>query len=284
MGAHTPALREIAYAKINLALHVRERMADGYHRIETLFAFCEGGDVLHAEPADDLILAIEGPFGAGLSAGPENLVMRAAEALRYTANVDAGAAIRLTKALPIASGIGGGSADAAAALRVLRALWNLEIDDAALHRIALDLGADVPACLLSQTCHGGGRGDTLRPVAATEFTGRPMLLVNPAVAIETGLIFAAWDGVDRGPLHYADPLQVDPAWRNDLEVPALAAAPEIGDLLTELSAMPGAHFVRMSGSGATCFTLFDTDEDRDAAAVAMASARPEWWLMSTRLR
>ena len=171
---------ETAYAKINLALHVRRRMPDGYHDLETLFAFCADGDELTAAPADDLSLTIVGPFGEKLSAGPDNLVLRAAEALRAAAGTAAGAAIRLDKRLPVASGIGGGSADAAAALRLLVRLWDVAVADETLHGIAATLGADVPACMVSQTCRGEGRGDRLDLLDARALTGIPLLLVKSA--------------------------------------------------------------------------------------------------------
>lgn len=278
------ALRETAYAKINLALHVRERMSNGYHRIETLFAFCEDGDELHVAPADTLTLAIDGPFGDALPHGPDNLVLRAAEALRSVAGADAGAALRLTKNLPIASGVGGGSGDAAAALRLLWRLWAVAMDDATLHDIAADLGADVPACLLSATCYGQGMGDDLRRVTVEDLAGRPILLVNPRIAVETGPVFAAWHGEDRGPLDFSEQLRLDPAWRNDLGPAARAIAPEIGAVLGMLEAAPGAQFVRMSGSGATCFALFDTSRDRDSVADTIAADRSRWWMMRSTLR
>lgn len=278
------ALRETAYAKINLALHVRAHLPDGYHRIETLFAFCEDGDELRAEPADGLTLTIDGPFGDALSDGPDNLVLRAADALRQAADVEAGAALHLTKNLPLASGVGGGSGDAAAALRLLSRLWGLTIDREMLHAIAAELGADVPACLLSQTCYGAGRGDELQPIESSEWAGTPVLLVNPRIPVETGPVFAAWDGADRGALDVTEPLELDAAWRNDLEAPARAVAPEIGAVLDVLVAAPGAQFARMSGSGATCFALFDSVEARDSAARAIADAHDRWWTMPSTLR
>lgn len=284
MTGQAAALRETAYAKINLALHVRERMPDGYHRIETLFAFCDDGDEIRAEPDDRITLTIDGPFGAGLSSGPDNLVVRAAESLREAARIETGAALHLTKNLPLASGVGGGSGDAAATLRLLQRLWGLTLDDAALHGIAADLGADVPACLLSQCCFGAGRGDELKSIAAGELAGKPVLLVNPGVPVETGPVFAAWDGEDRGALDAVDPLQIDPAWRNDLETPARAIEPEIGAVLAALENIPSAQFVRMSGSGATCFALFDAIEVRDAAAQAIAEDHGGWWTMRSALR
>ena len=280
----TPTDSEIAYAKINLALHVRARESDGYHRIETLFAFAEDGDVLTAEPAEGLTLAVEGPFGAGLADQQDNLVMRAAQALRKAFGVPGGAAMRLDKRLPIASGICGGSADAAAALRLLARLWALPEDDNRIAEIAQALGADVPACLLSRPVRGEGRGDALTLIDDGTLGSLPLLLVNPGVPVPTGPVFAAWDGVDRGRLEDGDPLAVARASRNDLEGPALGIAPEIGAALTLLDQVEGVVLVRMSGSGATCFALFETLAARDAADEAIARAQPGWWRLKTGLR
>lgn len=277
-------LRETAFAKINLALHVRERLPDGYHRIETLFAFCEDGDTLEAAPADDLSLTIDGAFADGLSAGEDNLVMQAAAQLRAAASSGSGAAIRLTKALPVASGIGGGSADAAAALRLLARLWKIPRASPAIEKIASRLGADVPACLLSETCRGDGKGDQLARLSAGGLSGSPVLLVNPGVSVPTGPVFAGWDGTDRGRLALPDPLCCDPAWRNDLTAPAKAVAPAIGEVLAALEACPGAVFTRMSGSGATCFAVFDTAGKRDAATAALNAEQAGWWTMRSLLR
>lgn len=253
-------MRETAYAKLNLALHVRAREADGYHRVETLFAFCEDGDVLTAAPADVLSLQVTGPFAQALSGEADNLVLRAARA------VGAKAALRLDKRLPVAAGLGGGSADAAA---VLRMFGGTTADAAAL-------GADVPACLLSRTARGEGRGDRIEPVEAAGLAGAPVLLVNPGVPLATGPVFKAWDGIDRGPLgsDWA-------AGRNDLEAPARSLVPEIGPVL---EALAGAGVARMSGSGATCFGLYESEAARDRAAVRIAAERPGWWLSQTRLR
>jgi 4-diphosphocytidyl-2-C-methyl-D-erythritol kinase len=275
---------ETAFAKINLALHVRRRRPDGYHDLETLFAFCTDGDDLSAAPAETLTLAITGPFGEGLSAGPDNLVLRAAEALRRAAGVTAGAAIRLDKRLPVASGIGGGSADAAAALRLLERLWGVTIADGLLHGIAADLGADVPACRVSKSCRGEGKGDALDLLDDATLAGVPVLLVNPRVAVATGPIFQRWDGQDRGPLGAGEPLAAALAGRNDLEPPAVALQPVIAEVVAMLSTQPGVRLARMSGSGATCFALFDDPATRDAADVAIAAARPAWWRLATQLR
>lgn len=252
-------MREIAYAKLNLALHVRAREADGYHRIETIFAFCEDGDVITAEPAEALSLDVTGPFAGALAGEGENLVLRAARVAAATA------ALTLDKRLPVAAGLGGGSADAAAVLR----LFGGTMADAAA------LGADVPACLLSRTARGEGRGDAIEPLDLPGLSGTPVLLVNPNIPLATGPVFKAWDGVDRGPLGDWE------SGRNDLEAPARALVPEIGAVL---EALAGARVARMSGSGATCFGLYDNEAARDATANRIATEKPGWWLSQTRLR
>ena len=269
-------MHETAWAKLNLALHVRERLADGYHRIETLFAFAEHGDRLTVAAGEGLSLEIEGAFAASLSPDEDNLVLRAARRLRDHAGIDAGARLILEKNLPVASGIGGGSADAAAALRLLSRWWRLDLPQSDRLAIAAELGADVPACLLSRTARGVGRGDELTPFDAGT-SGTPALLVNPGVAISTAAVFRGWDGVDRGPL--ADFKE----GRNDLEPAALAIAPEIKAVLAALRAHR-PHLARMSGSGATCFALFGTEAERDQVQAAIALSHPHWWQLSTRLR
>jgi 4-diphosphocytidyl-2-C-methyl-D-erythritol kinase len=277
-------LIETAYAKINLALHVRRRRADGYHDLETLFAFCADGDELAVAPADDLSLTIEGPFSEGLSTGDDNLVLRAARALREAAGTAQGAAIRLGKRLPVASGIGGGSADAAAALRLLVRMWSVDLPQPVLHDIAAGLGADVPACLVSRSCRGEGKGDTLDLLDEATLRGQPVLLVNPRVPVPTGPVFKGWDGIDRGPLAGGDPLAAALGGRNDLQVPAIAMQPVVADVLSALAAMSGVTLARMSGSGATCFALFGTIKDRDAARDAIENRFPGWWTLATLLR
>jgi len=256
---------------------VRGRRPDGFHDIETLFAFAGEGDVLSAEPADDLSLTLDGPFAAALSSGEDNLVIRAARAL--AARSGRGAAIRLDKRLPPASGIGGGSADAAAALRLLDRFWGLDADLPALEAIAASLGSDVPACVSSRAMRGTGRGEQLVPAEYPGLLGTPLLLVNPGTPLPTAVVFAGWDGEDSGPL------PVD--WRvgrNDLEGSAIALCPAIAVLLDALREAKGARHVRMSGSGATCFALFDGDRDRDAASAAIRARFPAWWQLPTRLR
>jgi 4-diphosphocytidyl-2-C-methyl-D-erythritol kinase len=270
-------MEEVARAKINLALHVRGREPDGYHRLETLFAFAQEGDVLSASAAQELGLRVTGPFAGDLPAGDDNLVLRAAGALRARYRIETGAALLLDKRLPVASGIGGGSADAAAALRLLNRFWGIGASEEALIELARPLGADVPACVLSRPCVGTGRGDELTPYDGADFAGTPLLLVNPRVAVSTADIFGRWSGTDGGPLP-ADPAEA----RNDLQTPALAAQPVIGDVLAELGA-GGTTLVRMSGSGATCFALFESEAERDDARQRIAATQPGWWQLATRL-
>ncbi|MBB3763749.1 4-(cytidine 5'-diphospho)-2-C-methyl-D-erythritol kinase [Sphingomicrobium lutaoense] len=265
---------EPAPAKVNLALHVRGRRADGRHNLETLFAFCVDGDRLSAEASDEISLDLGGPFATALRGEQDNLVLRAARDLQRAAGVEQGAALHLQKNLPVASGLGGGSADAAAALRLLTRLWKIDPDHAAA--VAPDLGADVPACLLSMTARGEGVGDQLRPVDAADISGTPILLVNPLEPLSTAKVFARWDGEDRGPL--------GEDWRsgrNDLEPAALAEVPAIGVILDWMRDQPGVTLARMSGSGASCFALFDTE----TALERGASACPDkWWHMASFLR
>lgn len=272
-------VRERAPAKLNLALHVRRRRADGYHDLETVFAFAADGDEVTLAPAAATTLRICGPFAASLDGEGDNLVLRAERAFRAAFGIDAGHAITLDKRLPVASGIGGGSADAAATLRALARVHGIARDDARLVAVARALGADVPACLSGAAAFGTGRGDDLVPVsgAGAGAGGGAALLVNPGVAVSTAAVFAGWDGVDRGTL--------DPAhWRgarNDLQPPAERVAPVIGTVLALLAAQPGATLARMSGSGATCFALFDAAPARDAADAAVAAAHPDWWRLAT---
>jgi 4-diphosphocytidyl-2-C-methyl-D-erythritol kinase len=259
-------LTETAYAKINLALHVRQRRDDGYHELETVFAFCEDGDALSAEPAATLSLVIDGPFAQGLSV-KDNLVIRAAQAMGVTA------ALHLTKNLPVASGIGGGSADAAATLRLLSKLSGAPLPSLGEQT---RLGADLPACVESRSMRGSGGGEVLIP--ADDVARAPVLLVNPGVPLSTAAVFARWDGIDRGALGN---------WhegRNDLEQPAITLVPEIAHLIDYLRASDGVTLARMSGSGATCFALFDSLEKRCEAARRIRAECPNYWLLESVLR
>jgi len=273
---------ESAPAKINLALHVRHRRPDGYHELETLFVFAADGDTVTVVPDSADRFAITGPFAAALAGGSDadNLVIRAAHAFRETFAIDRPHAITLDKHLPIASGIGGGSADAAATLRALAKLHAIAPDDPRLFVIAGALGADVPACLLGRATLGTGKGEALLPVDG--LAGMPLLLVNPGVAVSTAAVFARWDGEDRGGIAAdGDLLARALAGRNDLQPPAVEIAPAIAGVLTLLDAADGVRLARMSGSGATCFALFDTIEARDAADARATSHG--WWTLATAL-
>ncbi len=306
-----PVITEPAPAKINLALHVRRRRADGYHDLETLFAFATDGDLVTVEADKTNSFTITGPFAAALLPTPNtppakagaqlgtandealrspnatqgsapwngNLVTAAADAFTTAFAPNTHHAITLEKHLPIASGIGGGSADAAATLRALARLHGVPSTDPRLHDIAAKLGADVPACLANRTTLGTGKGDTLTTLEG--LSGTPLLLLNPGVAVSTAAIFKTWDGKDRGPIPKGDLLMRALAGRNDLEPPALALVPVIAEVRTLLDAAHGVLLARMSGSGATCFALFETLEARDAAATAAQSHG--WWTLATTL-
>lgn len=269
----TEPVTEFAPAKINLCLHVTGQRADGYHLLDSLVAFAGIGDRLVARPALDARLGLEGPFGADLSAGPDNLVLRAA------AGFGAAAAFTLDKRLPPASGIGGGSADAAAALRALSRLTGKAVPEG----LAMRLGADVPVCLASRPARMRGVGEVLDPVALPPGW---IVLVNPRVEVPTPAAFRALARKDNAPLpatlpHWSD-LGVLTDWlatqRNDLETPALTIAPVISDVLAALRAQPGRRIARMSGSGATCFALFDAEAPARAAQAAITAAQPGWWV------
>jgi len=272
-----------ARAKINLFLHVGEKREDGFHPLQSLAAFTDFGDRVVAEEADDLSLSLEGPFAAGLE-GDGNLVLRAARALAERAGRPPQARITLTKNLPLASGVGGGSADAAATLRLLSNLWQLKYDEKTLRDIGATLGSDVPVCVRSQPAFMEGRGELLTPV--TSLPRLPLLLVNPRVAIPTADIFAAL-GERRGIgmklpsggfTDLADLLRFLEITNNDLEAPAKAREPAIAEVLNALSRMPGALFTRMSGSGATCFALMPDGGGAARAAALLKEKYPSWWV------
>ncbi len=273
---------ETAYAKINLALHVRRRLPDGYHQIETIFAFLDQGDVLSVQPGDGIDLEISGPFAAGLSKS-NNLVLRAAQRLADLSNVKQGARLHLDKRLPVASGIGGGSADAAATLRLLNRFWKLHHPHSVLVEIAKPLGADVPACVLSQTCRGTGIGHDLAIIPDGDLRHCTALLVNPMVPVSTADIFAAWDGVDRGALQGGQVVAIARNGRNDLQKPAVALVPILTDVLQMLDECQPV-MARMSGSGATCFALFDTLAAAEKAERRCRQAMDGLWTMTGKFR
>ncbi|MCR5872073.1 MULTISPECIES: 4-(cytidine 5'-diphospho)-2-C-methyl-D-erythritol kinase [unclassified Sphingomonas] len=274
-------LIESAPAKLNLALHVRRRRDDGFHELETLFAFVRDGDVVRLDP-DGEGFEVEGPFGAALSGEGDNLVTRARDAFGATFGVATPGRIILDKRLPVASGLGGGSADAAATLRLLARRAGVAINDLRLFAVADALGSDVPACLYGRSAIGTGRGEQLEWIDGAP--GVPVLLVNPGVAVPTGAVFAAWDGVDRGPVPDAESLiERARAGRNDLYPPALTVAPQIADTVKWLEAQAGAELCRMSGSGATCFATFADAAACHAAAERLVAEQPGWWCLETVL-
>jgi 4-diphosphocytidyl-2-C-methyl-D-erythritol kinase len=276
---------ETAYAKINLALHVRARRADGYHDIETLFAFVDGGDVLTVVKADHDSLGITGEFADGLSASADNLVLRALVSMRCMTGGDniPPLAINLEKNLPVAAGLGGGSADAAALIRLVDREFHICGDAQALVVANHHLGADVGACIISETRRGTGTGWELSIVDDRDIRALPLLLLNPREPLATGPVFAGWDGTDRGLLADGSALAAARAGRNDLEPPAIALCEEIDEVLAVLRAQLPL-LARMSGSGASCFALFADTVQRDSAAKRIARDHPEWWQMSGALR
>lgn len=267
--------KETAYAKINLALHVRARRGDGYHELETLFAFVDAGDLLTAHPAAQDKLAVFGQFEQQITVRSDNLVMKALSALPHLGGFD----VTLEKNLPVAAGLGGGSADAGAVFRIVRKLHGLPDD---WPDRAASLGADVPACVESLTCIGRGTGTVLEPIAS-DLTGTPVLLINPRVPLATGPVFKAWDGVDRGRMPDGAVSAIAAQGRNDLEVPAMGLCPPIADVLGALKGTD-AFLTRMSGSGATCFALYRSHDVMREAAEALAADHPEWWQLSGKLR
>ena len=276
-----------APAKINLALHVTGRRPDGYHLIETLAVFTRFGDRLTLASADEDSLAVDGPFAGSVPTDDTNLVLRAREILRRDCGGASGpVSIVLKKNLPVASGVGGGSSDAAAALRGLARLWKLDIGEADLARLGLQLGADLPMCLAARPLIARGIGKSLAPVP--DFPSLGLVLVNPGVAVSTSQVFGALARRDNPPLPPLPPV-IDfhslRAWleitRNDLEPAAQAIEPAIGAALKDL-AKEGAGLARMSGSGATCFGLFETGNLAERAAAAIRSRHPGWFVTATR--
>lgn len=275
------AVEEFAPAKVNLTLHVTGQRADGYHLLDSLVVFADVGDRIRAAPAKGLGLTIDGPHGAGLSAGPDNLVLRAARLMG-----DKDVALRLTKHLPISSGIGGGSADAAATLRALARLWKQGLPDP---QAIATLGADVPVCLLGQYCRMSGVGEQLATLPALPPVW--LVLANPGVPLSTPAVFKALTHRQNPPMPDLLPRFITAlglaqflcSQRNDLEPAARSLAPVIGTVLAALTAQDGCLLARMSGSGATCFGLFADAPEAEAAARRLGQARPDWWVACAKL-
>jgi 4-diphosphocytidyl-2-C-methyl-D-erythritol kinase len=277
-----------ARAKINLYLHITGRRSNGYHLLDSLIVFAALGDTVEVHGGDDLFLAVEGPFAAAVPQGGENLVVRAAQALADAAGVKARAHIRLIKRLPAASGIGGGSADAAATLEALARLWKVRPSADDLERIALALGADVPVCLRSAPSFVSGIGEEIVPAPALPDVW--MVLANPGVAVATADVFRRRSGAFSQPARFhaapADGKALAALLaerRNDLTGAAMSLAPVIVKLLAHLSRLPGALLARMSGSGATGFALFADAASAEAAAAGLRAAQPAWWVAATAI-
>ncbi|WP_234681799.1 4-(cytidine 5'-diphospho)-2-C-methyl-D-erythritol kinase [Bradyrhizobium monzae] len=287
-----PALVEEGRAKVNLSLRVVGRRADGYHDLESVVAFADCADRLTLEPGGELRLATTGPLAAACGETSDNLVFKAAKLLADAVpNLKLGA-FALDKVLPVAAGIGGGSADAAAALRLLARLNNLSLDDPRLRKVALATGADVPVCLFSRACDMTGVGEQLLPLALPSM---PCVMVNPRVPVATKDVFQEL-GLRNGELLVGatDVLEA-PAWpeqggsiadwvevletvANDLEAPALRIEPVIGDVLGALRSSAGVKLARMSGSGATCFAIYGASAGAHAAAETIRRDHPGWWV------
>ncbi len=268
-------LKETAYAKINLALHVRRRREDGYHELETLFAFVDGGDELVAHRCEADRLEVIGEFAGTLADPLNNIVARALTALPHPD----GLSVTLEKNLPVAAGLGGGSADAGAIFRIIREAYGLPDD---WRERATTLGADVPACVDSTTHIGRGVGEQ-REEVENDLAGMACLLVNPRVPLSTGPVFKAWDGMDLGALPTGTAREVAQAGRNDLRNPAISICPQIAKVLARLDETSPWR-AEMSGSGATCFALYESAGERDAAAQMLAKLEPDWWQMVGCLR
>lgn len=284
-------LRDTAFAKINLTLAVLGRRVDGFHQIESLVAFAALGDEVTLEPGKGLDLAVEGPFAGALTG--DNLVIAAAMAAKVLHPELRFGRFRLVKSLPVAAGLGGGSADAAAALRLLARANPGARPETALASLAPELGSDVAACLDSRPALITGRGENVKPVAGFPSCG--VLLANPGVKLATQDVYAA---LDAGPLS-GSPKKIETlnfagdfrklvdyvaAGRNNLEVPAMRLAPVVEDVLTALSRLDGARIARLSGSGPTCFALFSTEEEAQCAAASLTREHPDWWIAASSLQ
>lgn len=284
------AITVTAPAKVNLYLHVTGRRADGYHLLESLVAFTDFGDGITATPSDRLTLTVDGPFADRIPTGPDNLILQAAQGLRDLCDIQAGAHIHLDKRLPVAAGIGGGSADAAATLTALCRLWQVDPDPARLDALALGLGADVPVCLRGQPAHMAGVGEEI--TLAPDLPDLAVLLVNPGVALSTPAVFKARNSGFSPPDRLPDRAFADrdgflsglAARGNDLMAAATRIAPVVGTVMKALDALGGCRLARMSGSGATCFALFDSSQVATQAAAVLAQDHPGWWCATGRFK
>jgi 4-diphosphocytidyl-2-C-methyl-D-erythritol kinase len=269
---------ERACAKVNLALHVLGRRLDGYHELDSTVAFAEVYDVLTVTRAPVVSLTFSGPFADALQGSPDNTVLSAWHALAQVAGLKP-AAFHLEKNLPVAAGLGGGSADAAAALRGLVKLFDLRISPAELNRLALQLGADVPVCLASQSRRMQGIGEIIGPASIA--IPNAVVLVNPGIQSPTPKVFEAL-GLKPGQ-DFEKPGEILKPWHNDLTAPAIKCVPQIASVLAALESLPNIMRAGMSGSGATCFATFDNLQQAEAAAASISNTHPQWWVVATTL-
>jgi 4-diphosphocytidyl-2-C-methyl-D-erythritol kinase len=285
------ALRDTGWAKLNLTLEVLGRRADGFHELRSLVAFARLGDEIIFEPGGELALTVEGPFARAL--GGDNLIIKAARAaLESVPSLKLGR-FRLVKLLPVAAGLGGGSADAAAALRLIASANNGAISESGLLKLAPSLGSDVSACLASRPALITGRGEQVEPVEAFPVCG--VLLANPGKPLATEAVYATLraESLKALPHHmpavrlgfsgFATLLDYMLARGNDLEVPAARLVPEIREVLAALLALPGAREARLTGSGPTCFALFATEDEARRAGATLAAQHPTWWVAASTL-
>lgn len=279
-----------APAKINLALHVTGRRADGYHDIDSLVMFADVGDRVTAEPDDALLFSVSGRFSDQVPQGPENLVIAAAEALRRKTGTIFGAHLSLVKTLPVGAGIGGGSSDAAAALRVLNRVWKTGLDLPDLMEIGAGLGADVPMCLRAEALRAQKTGAVLHPWPDAPSVS--IVVAWPARFVSTGAVFAAIDSADNPPLPDRDLgtittlselVDLLAATRNDLTEAACSIEPSIAEVLQALQSRPECLISRMTGSGSACFGIFPTMPDAGSAARSIAAARSDWWVRAATI-
>ena len=276
-----------AAAKINLTLRVIGRRADGYHDLESLVAFADVADVLALQPGSDDALDVSGPFAGKSGTVADNLVLKALGALRQRAPGLKGGRFLLTKNVPVAAGLGGGSADAAAALRLIARANAISLDDPRLRDAARAVGADVPVCLDPRPRIMRGVGELLS--APIDLPVLPAVLVNPAVAVATRDVFGKFtakkSGADAGDVPRAFDALIEYLAHhgNDLTPAAIACAPVIADVLAALKKLPGARLVRMSGSGSSCFALFATQRDAASAAQRLTAEQNGWWIQATSL-
>lgn len=287
-GSSLQAVEITARAKINLYLHVIARRPDGYHELDSLVVFAAFGDRLTFLPAEELILECAGPFGKALELADDNLVLKAARLLQSRFAVEHGARIRIEKHLPLAAGLGGGSADAAAALLGMTRLWNLVGGVRELALIAPELGADVAVCLTGRPSFLGGVGE--RVTLAPPVPELGLVLANPGVPLPTAAVFAGRQGAFSRPARWSGPVDDADALigllqgrRNDLTGPASRLVPEIGAVLASLGELPGVLLARMSGSGATCFGLTRTTREAEHAAQTLRGRQPGWWVIASKL-